>query len=894
MKKLKKYVAVFMAVMLLLSSIPGMVANASDGSIAVSYTDAEKDSFKFSYNFYKTIGVINENLNIDSTITRGLWADVVVRYFGWDGSIASAAQNAFFADHNPKYDKIGSVNVAADLGLMGEYDDGKFCPDADVSYEDACVSMVKGLGYETVAESRGGGVDQYILLANELGVLKGVGGTKGYPIVASAAVKMLDNALEIKMLGVVMGKEGVFEKGDTVLSSVHQLSKKEGIVTSNYRSSLYNAEKIPSDRIGIDDVVYHYAGFTDGLVGYKVRYFVDMTTNDTVVYLGKRGNDVEVIDFDDIDSYLNRTYQYTLPNSEKQLEWEIPGGCAVIYNGVAITDGYTSNLPMYTEDGFLTLINNDSDRDVDVLLIEAYEDLWIGHIDPTTKVIYSNYDSDDFIALNTYDTVELYDSYGFETTLAKLSFKNVLSVAKTPDGETVRIDVSTETVEGKITGMITEDGETIYTINDIDYKASSVCDTTEMTVGFSGVFYLNKKQQIVGCDEKLIAPVGYLIAAHQTSGFENVVKLQVLTSSGKITVLECAKKVTVVGEEGRFDSNSLYNLLLDGQAQVKSQVILYELNQDDKVVSLDLLGHSDRLRARATLQSASLQYRSSASCFTDGKTFLNGGAVIFSVPLNGGDLEDYGVFNKADMQNEGNYCSDTIPAYAYQVNGSQLGVDVLVVDESFRSRKYGLGIVKSILQTVDEDGELYRKVEIYQYDKANTYYMYNSDFDINAIPAQSSAFPARTLEEGDVVSLDYIPVSNNRILSKVAIIYDISSDEYLYSNPSLTNYSGVTRYFYGDVQTKDNKLMAMVLRDGTMLVDEETTVGSSVNTAARNYEIHPIGGNVYVYNSNLYRDHVVKGNANDIAAYDTVGDQYSTVWMFTSNEAAQMIYVVNK
>jgi hypothetical protein len=64
----------------------------------------------------------------------------------------------------------------------------------------------------------------------------------------------------------------------------------------------------------------------------------------------------------------------------------------------------------------------------------------------------------------------------------------------------------------------------------------------------------------------------------------------------------------------------------------------------------------------------------------------------------------------------------------------------VVVDESFRSRKYGMGIVKSIAQTIDENDELCHRVDIYQYGNLNTYYLYNSDFDINSISAASSAF----------------------------------------------------------------------------------------------------------------------------------------------------------
>ena len=895
MKKFTKCLAVFTLAFMILSGIPNCPVTAANTGTGVTYSEADKESFKYSFRFYETLGVVNESLNIDSTIPRGLWADIVLRYFGREGAIDYYRDIHFFDDYDSKYDKIGSVNLAAELGLMGEYDDGKFCPQTDVSYEDACVSVVKGLGYDFLVQSRGGGVDQYLILANELGLLKGVTASRGYPIVASAALKMLDNALDTQVLGKVLGNgDEIYKQGDTVLSGIHKLIEREGIVTSDFRSSLHSHDKVGSDQIGIDNTVYSYSGEKDGLLGYRVRYYIDAKDQDVVVYLGRIKNNVDIIDFDDVYDYRSRTYYYLTPNSEKERKWEIPRDCAILYNGVAIRDGFLSDLPMFTDDGSLTLINNDSDADVDVLLIEAYTDFWVGHIDVTSETLYSNYDAKDHIALGDYDVVEIYDSYGAETTLSKISVKNVLSVAKTPDGKSIRLDLSTETVEGEIEKLRTENRKKTVTVDGIDYSIGSVCDDADLTVGFSGVFYLNKNGRIVASDEKIAALTGYLISADAEDSIKKEVSLQILTTSGEVKVFPCAERVTVVGESSKYKNSELYRLLLNGEAKVAPQAVLYGLNQNGEVNSLDLVGHSERIREGDPIKGSAIQYRTSAACFTNGKTFLNGGATIFYVPMNGGDIEDYGVLARSEMQNEGHYSSDNLSAYTYQVDGSQLGVDILVVDESFRSRKYGLGIIKEITELTNDEGERGYEIKIYQYSNLVTYYLDPDDFDISSVSAASAAFTARELEEGDVVGLDYILDSGNRILSRLSIIYDISRDEYLYSNPSITGYSGVTRYFFGDVQTKDNKLIAMVLRGGTMAVDEETAVGDTVDRAARNYEIHPAGGSVYVYDSSRKKDNVIKGSVNDIAAYDTVGEEYSTVWVFTSNENTQMIYVVNK
>ncbi len=888
MRKIKKCITVLTAAVLMLANIPYITGFAASGGMSYQYTDADKENFKFSYNFYKTIGVITEDLNIDSTIPRGLWAETVIRFFGLESAIGKSADVHFFADYDPKYEKIGFVNLAADLGLMQAYDDGKFCPDVDVTYEDVCISVVKGLGYEFLAKRRGGGVEQYMLIASELGITKGVTAARGYPMVASAAMELLDNALDADMLGVDLGIRGSYETGGTVLSKVHKMQVRNGIVTSNFRSSLYNSDKTHTYQVGINGDIYDYYGNTDGLVGYRVRYYVKTDEEDTVVYLGKLKNTVEVIDFADIYEYENRTYHYAVSNDTRERKWEIPRDCAVMYNGTALTDGF--DIPMYTDNGSLTLIDNDNDSDVDVLLIEAYTDLWIGHIDIPSQTVYSKYSDKDYISFDDYNAVELYDEYGAETTINKLAVKNVLSIAPNTDKETIQIDVSTSTVEGTVSGTRKDRGKTVFTIDDIEYTVSVMCDVSGLQAGFSGIFYLNKQKRIVGFEQKVSVPVGYLIRAGLDSEDDGKIYLRILKSNGETELYKCADKVRLWGDGGSYRRDELYRILLDGNEKVKSQPILYELNGSGDVCSLDLVGYSDRIREWTSIKSASVKYRSSASCFTDGKTFLNVNPTIFAVSKSGDDLSDYSVLNKSDLQDDREYASDTLPAYSYQLGDSKLGADVLVVDESFRSRKYGMGIVKSIVQTMDEYDDRCYKIEIYQYGNLNTYYMYNEDFDIESINAASSAFPARKLEEGDVVGIDYLNVGGRKKLSRITIIYDISQDKYLYSNPSTTAFTGETRYFFGDVQTKDSRLMTVVLRGGTMMVDEETAVDKNTGPAA-NRETHVAGGNVYRYDRK--QNEVVKSNINEIAAYETVGDKYSTIWMFTSKESPQMIYIVN-
>ena len=894
MTRAKKYFTLIVAVLLILANIPIAFAEADINGTVFQYSEADKESFKFSYNFYKTLGIIDGEYNIDSTITRGEWADIMVHFFGYESMIGAYKNVPYFDDYDSKYSKIASVNLAGAMGLMGEYDDGKFSPDTAISYEDAYTAIVKGLGYSAVSEINKD--NNYYALAGSIGLLKGVTAVNGYPIIVSEALRMLDNALNINVLGAEIGSDELI-KGETVLTGTLKLERKEGVVTSNCYSSLHSINPVSNGRIGIDNVLYRYNGSTEGLLGYNVYYYVSISDKEEVVYLAKKKNSVLEINFEDIVSYSSKVYKYMDGSVSKKQE--IPTSCAVIYNDVALTDGFTSPLPMSPDDsGSLTFIDNDGDGTYDVLLIEAYTSFYIGQIDATNKKIYNMYDSTDVIALDDYANVEIFDAYGDEGTIAKMSPKNVLAVAKSPDKRNLRIHISTQNVTGTIKAINEDSGTYYVTVDDIKYRASkqfaASAEFAAIKSGSTGVFYLDYKNNLAGYDEKILAPVGYMINARMKKG-ELVIKM--FTSSGEIKTFDCADKVRLFGDQ-KYPEDGLYTKLTTlGAGEVQPQIVLYELNDEGEIKLLDLVGISDRIAACWNVKS-SAQYMKTAAGFRDGKHYLNGGALVFFIPANpsSADSDDFVVKQMSELKDKGNYCSSTVAAYGYRLSsGKQLGADILVVDSSFREETGYLGVIKSIRTVIDSDDEIYQEVKMYQAASEYTYYAYADIFDINTVKGKNDTTYIKKLEVGDVVTVNFKEVSGKRYLTKLELLYDVSADKYFYKNPNEASFTSTeTRYFLGGVHIREGSLMSVVIEGGTATLSGTlTTMGPTTNVNAPNYEIHAVGGGIYRYDPEAKKnERVKKVKADEIMSYNKTASGYSTIWMYTTLEAPKMIYII--
>lgn len=148
----------------------------------------------------------------ENTITRAEFAAVAVRAKGLkDAADASEGLMTGFTDVPAGHWASGYINIATKLGLVNGMGDGTYAPEAPITYEQAVTLIVRTLGYEPSAQTKGGYPYGYLIVANEIELLDGVTGVQGAPASRGIVAQITDNALEIaKMIQVGFGTDAKY------------------------------------------------------------------------------------------------------------------------------------------------------------------------------------------------------------------------------------------------------------------------------------------------------------------------------------------------------------------------------------------------------------------------------------------------------------------------------------------------------------------------------------------------------------------------------------------------------------------------------------------------------------------------------------------------------------
>ena len=137
----------------------------------------------------------------EGSITRAEFAAVAVRARGLAGvAEAAAGLPSGFVDVPATHWAAGYVGTAGSMGIVNGIGNGMFAPNSLVKYEEAVTMLVRALGYEYDAQTKGGYPFGYLIVAEEIGLLDGARGTQGTFASRGLVAKLTDNALEIPMM----------------------------------------------------------------------------------------------------------------------------------------------------------------------------------------------------------------------------------------------------------------------------------------------------------------------------------------------------------------------------------------------------------------------------------------------------------------------------------------------------------------------------------------------------------------------------------------------------------------------------------------------------------------------------------------------------------------------
>ena len=168
------------------------------GSLNVFETDAAEYTSELSkYGIIK--GDPDGSMRLSDNLTRAEAVTLLTRLYGFNPETSDAAPANKFSDMDGHW-ACNAAMIAKGLRIVDTVDGEAFNPDENIHAEEFIKMVICLLGYQDVAEQRGGSPHGYLMQASQLGVTKGVSVATGNYITREDAVQMLCNSLDIPVM----------------------------------------------------------------------------------------------------------------------------------------------------------------------------------------------------------------------------------------------------------------------------------------------------------------------------------------------------------------------------------------------------------------------------------------------------------------------------------------------------------------------------------------------------------------------------------------------------------------------------------------------------------------------------------------------------------------------
>lgn len=561
-------------------------------TMPVSYAADIADS---SLDFISQLGITDgiDISNVQRYISRAEFTAMAVRM--QNTGILSAVDSSF-TDVTEETPFAEEIYTAKSLSLVSGTSEVKFSPDGSVTYGAAVKILIVALGYEQKAIVSGGYPTGYMVTASQIGLLKGISGGHSENITIEAASKLLYNALFTDLNRVVAVEDGAFKyvstPGVNPLTNNFKLKNIKGIVdTAGNISSIPGIGKIENG-IGIDGVFIK--SDRDDLEKYlglscSVWYNPD---NDTLYAVETTsGNKTEVINSEDVVGYSDNTL--TVFSGDKTKRISISKGYTFVLNGRAIS---ASKEDFIFDSGTLTLIDNDRNGKIDIVIAKKAEYFVVSSVNDSTCSVYDKNMRSYSISLKESDTTQhsvfvcssesgervKADYYAIKPNMTLMVYESRCKSFK-------EICVSDKTVSG----TVDEYNSDSIIIDGISYKKNSYFKNNETTItpGTSGTFLIAADNTLTYAGKISAGSVQYgyfLDYDMKNESLITLAKMKILTSEGSIDVYDLCDKIKLDGVSSvKTTTNEFRSIFMNGDIPYY-QLIRYSLDGEGKINMIDL------------------------------------------------------------------------------------------------------------------------------------------------------------------------------------------------------------------------------------------------------------------------------------------------------------------
>ncbi len=449
----------------------------------------------------------NGDLQLDKPVTRAEFASIAVRMMSMQKAADSYSEPSRFTDVPDNYWAAKSIAFLTNLNVISGTSATTFSPEDNIDVTAASKILVCALGYNSIAQIKGGYPSGYMAQASELDILDGVD-TSVNPITRREVARMIFNALDVDIMIMSSMSNGYpqyeVDEGNTFRNKFKNednsiVTKLTGIVTAT--ADTYLNDPVP----GIDDTTIEINGAIYQIsdpsyrtyIGQRVDFFVDGEDSNVILSMQPSGyTNVQTISADSVTSASSSNVKYiTDENSTKTIKYDKTA--YFIFNN-RVTYDWDENTFKSLKNGTITFIDNNDDNIADVIVAKEYTSVIASNISIESETIYLKENQlicgKKFIKLDpdSDQRVVLTDRNGKILTVEDVKDDNILSCYISPDEAMIEVIVSDTVISGKITGM----GKDYIAVDSEKYSVEDTDKDFDIKTGVEYDIYLNFNNEV--------------------------------------------------------------------------------------------------------------------------------------------------------------------------------------------------------------------------------------------------------------------------------------------------------------------------------------------------------------------------------------------------------------
>lgn len=805
----------------------------------------------------------------NDAIKRSEVAKIAVTALGLADVAESSNYPTIYPDVVDNHWANGYINVATNQKLVIGDDTGTFRPDDTITYAEAMTILVRVLGHEPSALSKGGYPAGFLVVGTENNLNRNATAAANEPATRSLVAQMMFNALTVKMMERTgYGDELVYTVVDkTLLENKLHTKKLTGQITATSQTAIGSSSALKKGQVKLDDTVYTLADNVDAanLLGYNaVLYLREDEHGDEYVVLirpEETKNSSLTISADNFEAITDEAarkvvkYWKDKENDTKESEAYINTDATLIYNGKYETlDNSLINLK--DKSGRVTLLDTDRDGKYDFVFVTEYKNIVVEEVMPSSGKIIDKYGAPTITLDPDDDELDFrIEKAGEAIDVSALTEWDVLSVAESKDKSVYRIIAVKEKVEGKVTEIHDDKvkiGDTLYKI--------AANYTQEIALEDEGTFYLDAEGKIAAVDTSstVSSNYAYLINAAKSGTVSDTLELKLFTKSGETAVYTATDKVRVNGVSGKSADEVLAALSSDGS--IDNQLITFEQNSAGKIVSLHTAkdntstGAIDKNAFTKNLVLNNAVYKTATGKV--GNVNVNEDTIIFDIPASSASSEDYSIRNHTMFENDTPY-----NAIVFDMTEDYTAKAMIVTNTDYKANAESAVAIVTDITTVKNDQNVVVE-KLYAVQDGQKIELFTAEKDLLV---KGEGVSKVSLEKGDIIQ--YKTNAKNEI-STIRVLLDISKKATQFEATPASE----LEIIYGKVSAKFASSMNIKVNDGT---EKNISFGSA---------------KISVVDTSKKNNLVVSGTTGDIQKFDDADP--SLVFVKIYKDAVQEIIVV--